>query len=54
VALLRELLAEKGKQIAHLERERDEWREQCKKQLLLLAAPKEAPKKKRWWQRNGG
>ncbi len=54
IGLLRELLAEKDKQIANLTTERDEWREQCKKQLLLLAAPKEEPKeepkKKRWWR----
>lgn len=59
--LFRELLAEKDKMLAEKERtianlmqERDEWREQCKKQLLLLSAPKgEAlmqPKKKRWWK----
>ncbi len=54
IGLLRELLAEKDKQIDNLTQERDEWREQCKKQLLLLTAPKEAPKqepkKKRWWR----
>jgi hypothetical protein len=54
IGLLRELLAEKDKQIANLTTERDEWREQCKKQLLLLASPKEEPKeepkKKRWWR----
>ena len=49
IGLLRELLAEKDKQIANLTQERDEWREQCKKQLLLLSAPKEETKKQRWW-----
>lgn len=57
--LLRELLAEKDKvltekdrTIANLMQERDEWREQCKKQLLLLSGPKEdppTPQKKKWW-----
>jgi excisionase family DNA binding protein len=57
VTVLRELLAEKDRTmaekdrtIANLMQERDEWREQCKKQLLLLTAPKEEPRKKRWWR----
>ena len=69
IALLRELLAEKDKAMAakdavieekdrtirNLTQERDEWRDQCKKQLLLLSAPKDATpaalQKKRWWRR---
>ena len=69
IALLRELLAEKDKAMAakdavieekdrtirNLAQERDEWRDQCKKQLLLLSAPKDATpaalQKKRWWRR---
>ena len=60
MALLRELLAEKDRtmgekdrMIENLMRERDEWRDQCKKQLLLIAPP--APQeRKRWrWFRMG-
>ena len=57
LTLLRALLAakdavieEKDRTILNLAQERDEWREQCKKQLLLLSAPQEAPKKRRWWR----
>jgi hypothetical protein len=49
LALMRELLAEKDRMIAHLTAERDEWREQAKRQILLLSAPQEKPKRKRWW-----
>ena len=55
IALLRELLAEKDRTMAEKDRtiqnlmqERDEWREQCKKQLVLL--PPGTPQKKRWWR----
>ena len=62
IALLRELLAEKDRTMAEKDRtmaekdrmiqnllqERDEWREQCKKQLVLL--PSGTPQKKRWWR----
>jgi len=54
-ALLRELLAEKDRTMAEKDRliqnllqERDEWREQCKKQLVLL--PLGTSQKKRWWR----
>ena len=55
IALLRELLAEKDRTMAEKDRliqnllqERDEWREQCKKQLVLL--PHVTQQKKRWWR----